>query len=103
STAEAVVAEPLYILLAAYGHPDAHEAVRRLTLAAQEGEESLLSLAQASTELRPYLDRFSEEQRALLARPQLYTGRAAEKTRAICSRWAERLGLDPVADGTPTR
>src|SRR5205809_183898 len=30
----AIAAEPLYVLLAKYGHPDAHEAVRRLTLEA---------------------------------------------------------------------
>ncbi|MGI6149203.1 MAG: lyase family protein, partial [Limnochordia bacterium] len=33
-SAHLIAAEPLYILLAAHGHPDAHEAVRRLTLAA---------------------------------------------------------------------
>ncbi|MDP6647779.1 MAG: lyase family protein, partial [Candidatus Woesearchaeota archaeon] len=36
-----IVAEPLYILLAAYNHPDAHEAVKQLTLKAQSTKKPL--------------------------------------------------------------
>src|SRR5690606_40996452 len=62
STAKSVIAEPLYILLAAAGHPDAHEAVRRLTLRAEAGEGNVWDLALASQELAPYLARLSEDQ-----------------------------------------
>jgi len=42
-------AEPAYILLAAHDHPDAHEAVRRLTLEAQQSGRPLGEVLQAST------------------------------------------------------
>jgi len=88
-----IAAEPLYILLAAHGHPDGHEAVRKLTLEAQGSGRSLGELALEDEELAPYLERFSEEQRAILAEPARYTGIAAEKARGVCDLWAERLGL----------
>src|SRR2546427_688273 len=37
----AIAAEPLYVLLAKYGHPDGHEAVTRLTVEAERGSRTL--------------------------------------------------------------
>ncbi|MFS8572824.1 MAG: adenylosuccinate lyase, partial [Clostridia bacterium] len=93
STAKSVIAEPLYILLAAAGHPDAHEAVRRLTLRAEAGEGNVWDLALASQELAPYLARLSEDQRRVLEDPRRYTGIAAERARRVCDEWERRLGL----------
>jgi len=36
-----IVAEPLYILLAAHNHPDAHEIIRQLTLKAQSTKKTI--------------------------------------------------------------
>lgn len=88
-----VAAEPAYILLAAHGHPDAHEAVRRLTLEAQASGKSLGELLDESEELAPYLAKLTEAQRALLRDPELYLGAAVEKTEQICAMWRERLGV----------
>lgn len=93
STAGSVIAEPLYILLAAAGHPDAHEAVRRLTLRAEAGEGGLWELASASAELAPYLDKLTPEQRAILEDPERYTGLAVERALRVCDEWERRLAL----------
>ncbi|MGC9318251.1 MAG: lyase family protein [Armatimonadota bacterium] len=86
-------AEPAYILLAAHGHPDAHEAVRRLTLQAQETGRPLGELLQESEELAQYWARLTDRQREIILHPSQYTGIAAQKTRAICDMWEERLGV----------
>jgi len=92
-TAEMVAAEPAYILLAATGHPDAHEAVRKLTLEAQRTGRPFVELLESSEELAPYLQEFTESQRALLRDASLYTGIAAPKTVEVCEMWEQRLGL----------
>ncbi|AZO96747.1 lyase family protein [Halocella sp. SP3-1] len=90
---EMIVAEPLYILLASYGHPDAHEAVRRLTLEAQESGKTLRELIPEKDELKAYLKRFTARQREILVNPEEYTGIAATKTEAVIKKWQERLKI----------
>ncbi len=93
---EYVAAEPFYILLARAGHPDAHEAVRRLTLRKEREApgRTLWELAEADEELSPYLERLSPEHVALLRDVRGYTGRAAEKALAVASEWERLLGLE---------
>jgi adenylosuccinate lyase len=86
-------AEPAYILLAAHGHPDAHEAVRRLTLQAQETGRPLGELLQESEELADYWAQITPRQREIILDPAQYTGISADKTRMLCDMWEERLGL----------
>jgi adenylosuccinate lyase len=90
-TAGMIAAEPAYILLAALGHPDAHEAVRRLTLEAQHSGRPFFEVLTSASELAPYLARCTPEQRALLADPRQYTGLAAARTEEICAEWENRL------------
>jgi adenylosuccinate lyase len=87
----AIVAEPLYVLLAKYGHPDAHEAVRRLTLEAERGSRSVLEVVAQDAELRDYLTKLSPEERRILERPEDYRGLAADIARDVASTWRERL------------
>ena len=91
---EMVVAEPLYILLASYGHPDAHEIVRKLTLEAEEKDLPLRALITEKEELEPYWAKFDEKQRQLLINPEKYIGIAAEKTEKVVAYWQEELELD---------
>ncbi len=93
STAGYVIAEPLYILLAANGHPDAHEAVRVLTLKYQQdgGAVGLFEMAERDAELASYITRFTPEQVKMLRDPREYTGAAARRARAICDAWEPRL------------
>ncbi|MGD9497242.1 MAG: adenylosuccinate lyase, partial [Armatimonadota bacterium] len=88
-----VGAEPAYILLAALGHPDAHEAVRKLTLEAERSGRTLGEVLQSSEELAAYWSQLTDRQRELVLDPAQYTGIAAEKTRRICDLWEGRLGL----------
>jgi len=95
-TQEYVIAEPLYILLAFHGHPDAHEAVRRLTLKSQETGESVRQLItshrdQVDAEILTYLDKLSPHHWRVLNNPQAYLGFSAQKTEAICDRWEKYL------------
>lgn len=88
-----IAAEPAYILLAAHGHPDAHERVRRLTLEAQATGRPLGELLFEAEDLAPYIARFTEEQKQVLLHPERYIGAAVEKTQAICDYWRAQLAL----------
>jgi adenylosuccinate lyase len=86
-----VAAEPLYILLALAGHPDAHEQARRLSRLAEQQHRPLLDLLSQEKDLAPYLERLAPWQRALLEDPARYVGSAAQRTRAVCDAWEARL------------
>jgi adenylosuccinate lyase len=88
-----VAAEPAYILLAALGHPDAHEAIRQLTLDAQGEGQPLWEVLRHSEELKPYLERMTVEQVAMLQDPTRYLGASVAKTEWLCDLWEGRLGL----------
>ncbi len=90
-TAGMIAAEPAYILLAALGHPDAHEAVRRLTLEAQRSGRPFQEVLTEEADLAPYLARLNGEQQALLGDPRRYVGLAAARTEEICAEWEKRL------------
>ncbi len=86
-----IAAEPAYILLAAYGHPDAHEFVRKLTLEAEKARKSFAELLFSSKEAAPYLKKMSKPQQGVLKRPESYTGIAAGKTENVCKHWEAKL------------
>ena len=88
-----VVAEPLYIILATLGHPDAHEKVRTLTLQAQSEARPLEEVVVGDTEMVEYLEKMTPYQRQILSNPSLYTGIAAKKARAVAQQWKGKLGL----------
>lgn len=86
-----VVAEPLYIILAALGHPDAHEKVRELTLKAQADNRPLEQIVLEDPEMPTYLERMTEHQRNILSNPRLYTGIAAKKALHIAEFWKNAI------------
>jgi len=88
-----IVAEPLYILLAAYNHPDAHEAVRQLTLKAQSEKKPLQVLIKREKSLQPYLKKFNKEQLKIISEPENYIGIASRKTESVCGFWKKELKL----------
>lgn len=85
-----IVAEPLYVLLAKYGHPDAHEAVRKLTLQA-EGGRSVLEIAALDPELKATLGKMTAGEREKLDNPELYRGLSAEVARDVAIEWRGKL------------
>jgi adenylosuccinate lyase len=87
-----IAAEPLYVALAMYGHPDAHEAVRVLARSARAQGRPLAELARASDDVGPYLRRIPPSLLAAVEDPAKYLGAAAQRTRAICDEWEKRVG-----------
>ena len=88
-----IVAEPLYILLAAYDHPDAHEIVRQLTLKAQSARKPLTDIIKKEKSLQPYLKKFNKGQLKIIDNPENYTGIAEKKTESVCGYWKKELRL----------
>lgn len=88
-----VVAEPLYIILAIIGHPDAHEKVRMLTLQAQQEARPLEEVVVGDAEMKDYLEKMTSYQRQILSNPSLYAGIAAKKAKAVAERWKQKLGF----------
>ena len=88
-----IVAEPLYILLAFHGHPDAHEHVKRLTLDAGKNGKKLNELALEDASLQSYFKKFTEQQKEIIENPEKYLGIASEKTEKICNHWKGELKL----------
>ncbi|MDP3766361.1 MAG: lyase family protein, partial [Nanoarchaeota archaeon] len=88
-----IVAEPLYILLAAYNHPDAHEEVKQLTLKAQKEKKPLQEMIKKEKSLQQYLKKFTKEQLRIIENPENYTGIAAKKTEKVCEFWKKQLRI----------
>lgn len=85
-----IMAEPLYLLLSSQGHPDAHEAVRQLTLKAQEEGKSLLTALREEEHLKLYVAGLGEQQE-ILSHPEHYLGASREKVDQIVTYWKTRL------------
>ncbi|MBI5553134.1 MAG: adenylosuccinate lyase [Candidatus Diapherotrites archaeon] len=90
-SAHLIAAEPLYILLARHGHPDAHETARRLSMKARQDGCSVLEAAQAERSLYPFLKKFSSRETGLLKDPVKYTGLSRQKALQVCRRWTGEL------------
>lgn len=90
-SSERFVAEPLYICLAAAGHPAAHEVVRKMTLEADQSGQSLIEIAKKESDLGKYLAAISERGKAALSNPLHYLGIASQKTEAVCAYWEGQL------------
>lgn len=88
-----IIAEPLYILLAAHNHPNAHEYVRKLTLESQKTKKSLKELVFNDKNLRSYLDKFTEKQKEILENPERYTGIASKKAERVARQWGIELEI----------
>ncbi|GAH45107.1 unnamed protein product [marine sediment metagenome] len=88
-----VIAEPLYVLLSYYGHPDAHEYVRRKSFQAYKENKSLREVVERDEEIISYLRRFTTEQKEKVFDAEKYVGIAAEKTEGVVQYWEEKLGI----------
>jgi len=88
-----IIAEPLYILLAAFNHPDAHEYVREKTLESQKTNEPLKNIIKKDESIKPYLEKFNKKQLEILNKPEKYLGIASEKTEKVCEFWKKEFKL----------
>ena len=88
-----VTAEPLYVLLAMHGHPEAHEKARTLARDARIQKRPLSQLVREDASIAVYLAKMSLQQLAILDDPAKYLGAAEARTLEICSQWEQKLGL----------
>src|SRR2546428_6168400 len=87
SSKEQIIAEPLYVLLALQGCPNAYERVRKLAGEAREQHKSIMELARQDQELRTYISKMRHEQQQVLDDPAKYTGQSSQRTLAVCEHW----------------
>ena len=91
SNLDNISAEPLYVLLAISGHPDAHEVVRKFVQESIENGMSFRETIKNNSELGKYLRKLGPEKRLYIERPESYIGLAEKKTLKIVGRWEESL------------
>ncbi|MBI2588765.1 adenylosuccinate lyase [Candidatus Saccharibacteria bacterium] len=88
----AIAAEPLYLMLAKYGHTSAHEKSKELAHQALDSNQPLVEAIAADTEAKTYWDKFTEMEKQIITEPQkYYLGLASEKANAIASNWHKNL------------
>jgi len=86
-----IIAEPMYILLSYYGHPNAHEYVRRKSFQAYTENKPLREVVEQDDEILSYLRKFTDEQKEKVFDAEKYVGIAAEKTEKVASYWNKLL------------
>jgi adenylosuccinate lyase len=82
-----VVAEPLYIMLAIQGYPNAYDEVMKLSREGRRSGKQLMDLAWQHPEMAEYLEKLPENHKAILIDPSLYIGDAPARTIATCNYW----------------
>jgi adenylosuccinate lyase len=90
---EMIIAEPLYLILASHGHPDAHEYIKQLTLESQKTGKPLRELVFSDKKLASYVKKFSKEQEEIIRDPAKYTGASVQKAEQVCAYWSKELGI----------
>jgi adenylosuccinate lyase len=86
-----ITAEPLYVLLAMHGHPEAHEKARVLARDARIQKRPLSQLLREDASIAKYLAKMTADQLAVLDDPARYLGAAEARTLAICDEWEARI------------
>jgi len=97
--ADKIVAEPLQILLSFYGHPNAHEKVRQLTIKSYETGKPLTEIIFEDKEIEPYSNKFTEDQLGIISNPEKYQGIASQKAEKNCDYWKKRINDLGVQNG----
>jgi adenylosuccinate lyase len=90
-SADKIVSEPLYILLAAAGHPDAHEAVRRLVQESIDQKKPFREIVRQDSEISRYHDKIPQTKWEYIENPEKYTGIADEKSKDVAKHWGFKV------------
>ena len=85
------IAEPVYLLLAYYGFPDAYDHTRKLVAQVHEQGKTLTDLLWEDVDLRPFLDQLTESQRHTLQDSARYIGASVRLTHQTCDEWEQRI------------
>ena len=84
------VAEPIYLLMAYYGLPDAYDHTRKLVSQVHQTGRKLTDLLWADETLRPFLEQLTDKQREALRDPTKYIGASVGCTHTTCDEWEKR-------------
>jgi adenylosuccinate lyase len=101
-----VVAEPLYIILALKGYPDAYDTVMQLSRESRRSGVPLIDLARQNPRLAIYFENMQPRFRDILGDPAKYIGAAPARARVVCDHWepvCDRLRRTLEAEGRDTR
>ncbi len=82
-----VAAEPLYIVLALQGYPNAYDVVMRLSRESRRSGSRLLDRAWQEPDLASLLEKLPKHHKDILEDPALYVGDAPGRTIATCDYW----------------
>lgn len=82
-----VAAEPLYIVLALQGYPNAYDVIMKLSRESRRSGEKLLDLAWRDPEIASLLEKLPRHHKEILEDPSLYIGDAPGRTVATCDYW----------------
>ena len=97
-TGDLSLSEPMYIMLARYGCPNAHEQMRlkvaELAEMPIEERPTLLDAVRQDEYLAMFAAKFTLDEICLLSHPRNYTGFSEKKAIAIARKWSEILELD---------
>ena len=85
------IAEPIYLLLAYYGFPDAYDHTRKLVSQVHDQGATLTDLLWSDSNLRPFLNQLTETQRQTLQDSTRYIGASVELTRKTCDEWEKKI------------
>jgi adenylosuccinate lyase len=90
-SADKIIAEPLYLLLSAYGFPNSHEYVGKLADQSYASGKPLREIVLSDTSLQPYLQKFTPRQLEIISNPSKYLGIASKKAEDIANAWERRI------------
>jgi adenylosuccinate lyase len=88
-----IVAEPLYILLALNGFPDAYNYVRTLVAMSEKSGKKVSELVWTDKKIEPILKKLNPQQLEVLKNPSKYIGASYQRTIATCDQWELSLGV----------
>lgn len=86
-----ITAEPLQFLLVSLGYHEAHARIGELADKAMEAGKPVVELALEDSELRPFMERLTQDQLYILSHPEAYTGLALKKAEEVASVLEEML------------
>lgn len=87
------MSEAIKVVLAQVGHPQAHEAVRLLTLEAQNcNPPQLLQLFWSDPDLEQYRALMTPVQVEQLSDLEMYIGLSVQRTQEVCDNWEAAMG-----------
>ncbi|HJZ11901.1 MAG TPA: lyase family protein [Acidobacteriota bacterium] len=89
---DAILAEPLYIILGLHGCPDAYDWSKKLADASRLQAKKIIDLMEAEPGLQPYLSKFTSEEKVLLNDPAKYVGNAVSGALQTCDHWLKICG-----------